>query len=257
MLKEPSPSPFLLQAGPVGVLLIHGFTASPTEMRPLGDFLHQRDLTVSGICLPGHGTTSADLTQTRWEDWYEAVEREFDSLHRSSDAVFVAGLSAGGILSALLAARETQRLKGLCLLCPAFHLHSRFLFLAPLLSPFIRSIPKSSRDRDYLAAQGLFSYPEMPTPALAQLHRLILEGRRQFSQVRQPTLIFLGQKDGTVRPSSGISLFNQHSSLDKSLVFLPQADHILTTEPGAPFIFSRILQFIEYHSTAQTKRSTA
>ena len=257
MENKISVSPFLLEAGPIGVLLIHGFTASPTEMRPLGDFLHQRGLTVSGIPLPGHGTSPADLARTRWEDWYGAVEMEFDNLHQTCKVVFVAGLSVGGILGTLLAAREPRRLRGLCLLCPAFYLHSRLLFLAPLLAPIIRSRPKPARDREYLAHHGLFSYPDMPTPALAQLHRLIRRGRQQFSQVRQPTLIFLGQKDATVRPASGITLFNQHSSPDRNLVFLPRADHILTVEPGAQFIFSRILQFIEHHSGLGTKRSTA
>ena len=257
MKNETSVSPFLLEAGPVGVLLIHGFTASPTEMRPLGDFLHQRGLTVSGICLPGHGTSPADLTRTRWEDWYEEVETGFGNLHQVCDIVFVAGLSAGGILGTLLAAKEPQRLCGLCLLCPAFYLHSRFLFLSPLLAPVIRSIPKSTEDREYLAHHGLFSYSDMPTPALAQLHRLIHRGRKEFSRVHQPTLIFLGQKDETVRPSSGITLFNRHASLDRNLVFLPRADHILTVQPGAHFIFSRIHQFIDHYSGPEAQKSTA
>jgi carboxylesterase len=257
MKNEISVSPFLLEGGPIGVLLIHGFTASPTEMRPLGNFLHQRGLTVSGICLPGHGTSPADLARFRWEDWYGAVETEFDNLHQACNVVFVAGLSAGGVLGTLLAAREPRRLRGLCLLCPAFYLHSRFLFLAPLLTPIIRSIPKSTRDREYLAHHGLFSYPDMPTPALTQLHHLIRRGRQQYSQVQQPTLIFLGQKDATVRPSSGIALFNRHISPDRNLVFLPRADHILTVEPGAHFIFSRIHQFIEHYSRPETQKSTA
>lgn len=257
MENEISAPPFLLEAGPIGVLLIHGFTASPTEMRPLGDFLHQRGLTVSGIRLPGHGTSPGDLAGTCWEDWYGEVESGFDALHRTCDVVFVAGLSAGGLLGTLLAAREPQRLRGLCLLCPAFYLHSRLLFLAPLLAPIIRSIPKSPRDREYLKHHDLFSYPDIPTPALAQLHRLIHRGREEFSRVQQPTIIFLGQKDETVRPSSGITLFNRHSNPDRSLVYLPHADHILTVEPGAHFIFSRIHQFVGHHSRPEMQKSTA
>jgi carboxylesterase len=34
------PSAFFLEGGPVGVLLIHGFTGSPPEMRLIGDYLH-------------------------------------------------------------------------------------------------------------------------------------------------------------------------------------------------------------------------
>ena len=51
------PNSFFLQGGSMGVLLIHGFTGAPTEMRLLGGFLHQNGLTVSAPLLPGHGTT--------------------------------------------------------------------------------------------------------------------------------------------------------------------------------------------------------
>ena len=45
-VSRPDPSPFVLPGGPVGVLLIHGFAASPGEMRRVGFDLHERGLTV-------------------------------------------------------------------------------------------------------------------------------------------------------------------------------------------------------------------
>ncbi len=41
------PSGFDLPGGPVGVLLIHGFTGAPTEMRLMAEYLHARGMTVS------------------------------------------------------------------------------------------------------------------------------------------------------------------------------------------------------------------
>ena len=66
---ELAPGAFVLGGGPVGCLLIHGFASSPPEMRPLGDFLHQRGITVSAPLLPGHGTVPEDLNRTLWQDW--------------------------------------------------------------------------------------------------------------------------------------------------------------------------------------------
>ena len=40
--------PFFWEAGPVGVLLIHGFTATTAEVRPLAKILQQDGYTVSG-----------------------------------------------------------------------------------------------------------------------------------------------------------------------------------------------------------------
>ena len=68
-MPKPSPEPYLLQAGSIGVLLIHGFTASPTELRPVGTYLHERGFTVLGARLTGHGTRLNDLRATARSDW--------------------------------------------------------------------------------------------------------------------------------------------------------------------------------------------
>ena len=66
MTRQPhlDPSPFLLEGGRVGVLLIHGFTGSPPEMRLIGEYLHQRGFTVAAPLLPGHGTVIVE----KWVD---------------------------------------------------------------------------------------------------------------------------------------------------------------------------------------------
>ncbi len=45
------------------MLLIHGFTGSPPEMRLVGEYLHRRGLTVYAPLLPGHGTTVEDMNR--------------------------------------------------------------------------------------------------------------------------------------------------------------------------------------------------
>ena len=82
MTRHPhlDPAPFFLEGGPVGVLLVHGFTGSPPEMRLIGDHLHQRGFTVSGPLLPGHGTTVEDMNRCRWTDWTDHVEQSLADL---------------------------------------------------------------------------------------------------------------------------------------------------------------------------------
>lgn len=41
--------PFFFKGGSEGVLLIHGYTGAPGEMRLLGEFLHSRGYTVLGV----------------------------------------------------------------------------------------------------------------------------------------------------------------------------------------------------------------
>src|SRR5688572_17767016 len=50
-------APFELGSGDDACLLLHGFTGSPWDMRPLGERLSERGYAVRAIRLPGHGST--------------------------------------------------------------------------------------------------------------------------------------------------------------------------------------------------------
>ena len=56
------------------VLLIHGYTGTPSEMLPLGNYLNQLGYTVLCRRLPGHGTSVGDLERTTAEDLYSAAK---------------------------------------------------------------------------------------------------------------------------------------------------------------------------------------
>ena len=72
--------PFFWEGGPTGILLVHGFTATPAEVRLLAKILHERGFTVAGPLLPGHGTKPEDLNRVRWQDWVEEGEKAYRQL---------------------------------------------------------------------------------------------------------------------------------------------------------------------------------
>src|SRR5205814_5300529 len=94
----------LAGARPLGCLLVHGFTATPDEMRPRGQALAARGFPVRAVRLAGHGTEVADLAGTRWTDWFASVAEGADRLHRDVPALAVAGMSLGALLGPHLAA---------------------------------------------------------------------------------------------------------------------------------------------------------
>jgi carboxylesterase len=247
-MAESPAEPYRLKAGPVGVLLLHGFTASPTELRPLAEALHQAGYTISGIRLAGHGTHLDDLRQRSWHDWLDSARQGLDELSKDVRQVYVIGLSMGGVLAAHLAARYPHQVQGLCLLAPAFRVESHFLFLAALLKHLVPSIPKGPQSLAYYQKHGLFAYDSMPVSALAELHSLIKTTTPLLPQVRQPTTIFMGMRDHTVVPSSGLSIWKTLGAQQKTLVHLPTSGHILSVEPDAPYIIEHILGFLRQHA---------
>ena len=69
--------PLFFKGGSEGVLLIHGYTGAPGEMRLLGEFLHSRGYTVLGVLLPGHCEPASVLAKRTFADWYDEVKRGF------------------------------------------------------------------------------------------------------------------------------------------------------------------------------------
>ena len=103
---------FILPGNRTGVLLIHGLTGTPNEMRIVGRGLNRAGFTVYAMQLAGHCGDEADLNKTTWQDWYKSVEEAAFKLQEQVDHIFVAGLSMGALLSLKLAAEHPEFVKG-------------------------------------------------------------------------------------------------------------------------------------------------
>ncbi|WP_244672777.1 alpha/beta fold hydrolase, partial [Xanthomonas sp. D-93] len=94
---------FHFEGGRNAVLLIHGLTGTPSEMRLLGKSLNREGFSVYGVQLAGHCGDEDDLLATNWRDWYASVEAAAARVRPQVDRLFVAGLSMGAVLALRLA----------------------------------------------------------------------------------------------------------------------------------------------------------
>ena len=102
----PTTEPFLLPGSRTGILLIHGFTGTPKEMRWMGEYLNRElGATCLGVRLAGHATRPKDMVRSRWTDWTASVEDGYNLLRGSTDAIFLVGLTMGGVLSLYMSTR--------------------------------------------------------------------------------------------------------------------------------------------------------
>jgi carboxylesterase len=215
---------FFWEGGPVGVLLMHGFTATTAEVRLLGRFLHEHGFTVAGPLLPGHGTTPQDCNRFQWKDWAAAAESAYRQLTSRCDNVFIGGESLGGLLALYLASGHPQA-AGVLTYAPALKITNVLApIVAPLLAPFIRYAPKSSPEPS-ISDDRWQGYPVNPSRAVIQLFRLQRVVRRRLPAIRQPILILQGRLDKTVHPGVPETIYRAVQSKVKEIHWLEQSHH--------------------------------
>ena len=193
---DPLALPFEFQGtGPnkdISCLLLHSFTASASEVRPLGLYLRNKGYSGIAPLLPGHGSVPEDLGSTTWLDWY-AVAR--DSLYYLKDTypnVFVIGVALGSVLATILAASHLRvSINGLILISPSQHSPSA---LVKNILPFVKFFKKdftmvAENVPDDLRDQGQFFYSKRPTTALIELYRVIGFTNHRLENITQPTFV--------------------------------------------------------------------
>lgn len=229
----------------MGILLIHGFTGSPAEMRLVGDYLHERGVTVSAPLLPGHGTTARELNACTWQEWTAAVAGAAEELKGRCDMVFVAGLSLGSLL-ALHRAATDRDVAGVMLYSPAIRLADRRRHLIPFFKRLVPLLPKPPDDfADPVAASRLWSYPEYPTIAAHEVMKLIGQVRRRLPEVTQPLLIIHSTADRTIHPAGARYVQDHAGSADKTLVTLHACGHAITVDAEWRTVAEHTWQFVE------------
>ena len=238
-------APFAADGGPVGVLVLHGFTGSPRTVRPWAEHLAAAGLTVRAPLLPGHGGTWQQLAKTGWTDWYAAAEQAFTEMSGRCEQVFVAGISMGGCLSLRLAETQGDRVSGLVLVNPSLAGDSPLIPFTPVLKYLVRSIPSIGGDIKKPDAQE-GAAKRTPVASVATLPAMWKTTAGALASVTQPVLVYHSTEDHVVGPGS----------LKVLTAALPQTEvrplansyHVATLDNDAPEIFDGTLAFVQKHS---------
>ena len=231
------------------VLLLHGFTGSPWELRLLGDALAARGFHAHAPLLPGHGTRPESMLWVTWRDWEDAAVKAFHSLFRFKRLVVV-GLSMGGLLSLILSGRYPERVSGLVLMAPVVKLRQldgrvlRLLRDLPFEGLKQRWLSKSGSDiedpEQRLAAPLL---PRYPAGRLFDLFTLQDLAQAAVPRVDAKALIVAAVNDHVVALEGVEQL---HRALPRSrLLMLQRGFHILPRDRDRALLFTEIAEFID------------
>lgn len=246
IINRRSPEPFYFAGNKkIGVLLIHGFTGSPSEMRLLGNYLHKEGYTVYAPLLKGHGTSPKEMKKTNKDDWWKSVIEGYNYLREKGyEQIVPIGLSMGGILSLKLAV-EKDVVAVVSLATPIF-VHNKKFDLAKWIKYFIPYQAKTEKAEHI--QKHLAVYNQTPVACIASLNLLIKEVKANLYRVSNPILIIQGKADETVHYKSADYIYNNVNSAQKNLKWYNKSTHIITLDHDRNKVFQDISLFLEEFS---------
>ncbi len=231
------------------VLMLHGFSGSPWEVRPLAESLADRGFFVRAPRLPGHGTTPEAMLFVTWQDWLDAADAAFTSLG-TFERVVVAGLSMGALLSVLLAERHGARVSQQVLMAPVMTVRSRsgrwLKRLRPLSRPALqdRWVKKTGTDVEDPDAQAqapvLARYPLARLFDLFHLQDLV---KAAAPTVPTPSLV-VGAVHDHVVAFDGVDQLHRSLAASRLLV-LQRGFHILPRDVDRARLASEVADFFD------------
>jgi len=244
----PGAETFFFPGGKVGCLLTHGFTATPQEMRELGEHLATQGHTVLGIRLFGHGTRLEDMARSRWPDWLASVEDGYHLLRGWCDQIVVMGLSTGGCLSLIMASELP--VDGIVTLSTPYQLppipYLKQLYpTLPALSTLLPAIHKGPPDwKDMEAAKSRVQYDAYPLRSVYEFGAMLEEMRPRLSKITAPALLIHSLEDDFILPVDLQHIYDSLGSTEKRMVHVQNSNHIITCDAAREDVFRETGSFV-------------
>jgi carboxylesterase len=252
------------------VILVHGLTGTPNEMRFLAWFLNTHGYTVSCPRLANHGQPLHILKSTRWEEFYASVRKAYQDLRADHDQIFAGGLSMGALLALLLADEFPAAVAGVSCLSPTLFYDGWnvpwYHFLLPLGShtplrdhvyfkekpPYgLKNLRIREKVHQYYETADIhdmrdvdrFGYPYFPVRLLGEVRRLVSHLEKRLPTIQAPCQIIQARHDDMSSVRNAQFIYDHVASRRKEIVYLEDSYHVITADQERGKVAQSMLDF--------------
>jgi carboxylesterase len=268
------PTGYYEQHGEDAVLLIHGLTGTPAEMRPIAKRLAKQGFSIMCPALAGHCRKAGELRKSKWQDWYASMEQAFEALKAQHRRVFIAGLSIGALLAIKLAAEKGEKVAGLGLMSSTFFydgwnmpkLKRKLLLPVVLHSPLryflhwdetppygikcerTRAMVHAvleNRDAQATEKVGIFRTSAV---TIHESNRFIKVAKAALPHVKSPALIVHSTEDDTASLKNAHFVAKKLGTRQIETFFVDDTYHVVTLDKRRDDIAKRMAEFFKKHA---------
>ncbi len=230
------------------VLMLHGFTGNPGELKYAAHRICDAGYTVSVPRLPGHGTGGADFSVSGADDWMRRSLDAYLDLRAQSSSVSLVGLSMGALIAVLMA--SALKTHALVMCAPALEVNQRFLPFTPILGRFVKSysgsynpdnikpefraLAREYRSRRWVRGGG-------------ELYRLQRAARSALPHIKCPSTTLLAADDPTVPISVQARIRHSLRSADHALRVFDTNEHVILNGTARDEVLDYLIERLDFH----------
>ena len=248
-----------------GILLFHGLTGSPFEMKKYGTFLHKNGFDVFCYSFPGHGERLDEIQTVTYHDWCRFAQEKYTELRKNYDKFFVSGLCLGAAVSVYLA-ENNDDITGLIGLSTTLFLDGASMpwtkFLMPLgLNTILRyyyTFPEDDclgvmnedtrRTLAKLMAKTTIGMDNYPLNCVRELLKLSEDVRKNLKKVECPIILIHSKYDNLSSTKSAKVVYDNVSSQIKEYIELEKSYHMVLYDNEKVFVMDKAMEFINRFS---------
>jgi carboxylesterase len=253
------------------IMLIHGLTGTPNEMRFLAKYLNKQGYSIACPRLANHGEPLGVLKKTTWQDCYQSVREAYLKIREShSGPLYASGLSMGALLAILLAEEFSNEVAAISCLSPTlfydgwnipwyrcfwplcyFTPLKHFLYFKEEPPYGIKNKALQQRVHKYYSAATLddntsaaeYGYPYYPVSLLYQLYLLVKHLKKILPSIHVPVQLIQAQNDDITSVKNSTIIYDGVSSKIKEMVLLNNSFHVITADQERATVAHRMNDF--------------
>ena len=244
------------------VLLFHGLTGSPFEMKKYGDFLFKNGYDVFCYSFPGHGERMSEIETVTWKDWCDFAQEKYNLLRPKYDKFFLSGLCLGASMAVylgehndditgIIALSTTLFLDGFCipwtvnLLPIALSTITRFYYTFPEDDCFGVKNERTRKSLAKITAKAAIGMDNYPLNCVDGLLKLSKNVRKNLDKVTCPILCIHSKYDNLSSTKGAKIVLDGVSSSVKQYMELNDSYHMVLYDNEKEIVMERVKEFLE------------
>lgn len=244
------------------VMLFHGLTGSPYELKKYAKFLFDNGFDVYCYCLPGHGSHPIDIHTVKESDWRNFANERYQELRKQYADFFIGGLCLGAVL-ALNLAEENKDVSGVICLSTTLFLDGwtipwynflmpvglytilRYYYTFPEREPYGIKNEKVRHTISKLMSKNTVAMDNYPLSSIYELLVLSKKVRTGIKKVFTPALIVHSLEDDLTSTKSAKYVYKNISSFYKEYMELSDSYHLVLYDNEKDKVYNKTIEFID------------